>query len=322
MEKNKIILNIVLIGLLIASVSLTGCIDDGGEEENKLPTANAGIDQTVNIGDTVSFNGTGSDPDGSIVKYEWDFDGDGAYDWYSTTSGSTTHFYNTEGIYVAKLRITNNKSVTCMDTCTITAKSPVIGEAEIIDHNSYFYLGCFYVVGIVKNIGDINIESIKITATFYDLTHNVLGTSFGFAGYYSYCILPPQQKLPFKIRWQEDSIILHKYDHYTLEITYLATVNQLYDGLIIQNVTSRLSESKIYYITGEVNNTGSQSVKSVKIFAAFYNVTGKIIGVTYEYAKPPKIDVGQIAPFELRITQSDLPDTIDHFELQVQCLQQ
>jgi hypothetical protein len=37
----------------------------------------------------VSFNGTGSDPGGSITKYEWDFNGDGVYDYMSTTTAAT-----------------------------------------------------------------------------------------------------------------------------------------------------------------------------------------------------------------------------------------
>ena len=39
---------------------------------NKPPVANAGTDQIVNAGDTVSFDGSASkDPDGNIVSYSW-----------------------------------------------------------------------------------------------------------------------------------------------------------------------------------------------------------------------------------------------------------
>jgi Tetratricopeptide repeat/PKD domain len=39
---------------------------------NQLPTANAGSDQTVNAGDTVTLDGSGSrDPDGNITSYSW-----------------------------------------------------------------------------------------------------------------------------------------------------------------------------------------------------------------------------------------------------------
>jgi len=42
------------------------------EEQQQPPVSNAGPDQTVNEGDIVILNGTGSfDPDGKIVSYAW-----------------------------------------------------------------------------------------------------------------------------------------------------------------------------------------------------------------------------------------------------------
>ena len=42
------------------------------QEQEQPPVANAGPDQTVNEGDTVTLNGTGSfDSNGEIVSYAW-----------------------------------------------------------------------------------------------------------------------------------------------------------------------------------------------------------------------------------------------------------
>ena len=62
-------------------------------------------DNDVNEGDPLSFSGQGTVPHGSISKYEWDFEGDGIYDWSSTTTASTQHSYREQGDYYAKLRI-------------------------------------------------------------------------------------------------------------------------------------------------------------------------------------------------------------------------
>ena len=43
----------------------------------------------------VTFTGRGSDFDGYIAKFEWDFEGDGTYDYESTAGGSTTRTYMT-----------------------------------------------------------------------------------------------------------------------------------------------------------------------------------------------------------------------------------
>ena len=52
---------------------------------------------------TISFTGNGSDSDGSIVEYEFDF-GDGSPKVYSSTAGAT-HTYNAVSTYCAKLRV-------------------------------------------------------------------------------------------------------------------------------------------------------------------------------------------------------------------------
>lgn len=118
--KNKIIA-IGISAILLLVIFNSGCLDFGGTEKSgvKEPTAYACPDQTVYVGETVYLNGTGSDIDGTIILYEWDFDGDGTYDGSSITSGFATHVYNTEGLYVAMLRVTDNDGLTDKDTVAI-----------------------------------------------------------------------------------------------------------------------------------------------------------------------------------------------------------
>ena len=71
------------IGLLSAAlIALAGCGGGGGgggggstptpTPTNSAPTANAGADQTVDGGDTVTLSGTGSDPDaGDTLTFSW-----------------------------------------------------------------------------------------------------------------------------------------------------------------------------------------------------------------------------------------------------------
>lgn len=87
------------------------------------PTADAGDDVTAYVGESVSFEGTGTDIDGTIELYEWDFDGNGAYDWSSATTGSATHTYYIAGTYIATLRVTDNDGLKDTDKRTITTES-------------------------------------------------------------------------------------------------------------------------------------------------------------------------------------------------------
>jgi hypothetical protein len=88
------------------------------------PSATASANPTSgNAPLVVSFTGTAITPDGTIVLYEWDFEGDGTYDWSSATTGSTSHTYIQPGTYVASFRATNSVGLTGIDQILITAMS-------------------------------------------------------------------------------------------------------------------------------------------------------------------------------------------------------
>jgi|Deesub1362A_J573_1020465.scaffolds.fasta_scaffold00971_10 hypothetical protein len=79
-----------------------------GLRQNEKPVAEAGPDQIAKAGNAVYLNGTGTDPDGTIELFEWDFDNDGIFDWNSTVNGVVSHIYHIAGTYLAVLRVTDN----------------------------------------------------------------------------------------------------------------------------------------------------------------------------------------------------------------------
>lgn len=92
------------------------------------PTATITSPSSPPTGNTpfnVSFNGTGADADGTIAKYEWDFDGDGTFDFSSTTSPATTFKYESPGLFTAALRVTDNAGLTGTDTVDVTVNTSV-----------------------------------------------------------------------------------------------------------------------------------------------------------------------------------------------------
>lgn len=80
---------------------------------------------TVSAPATVNFSGNGSDPGGSIVKYEWDFNGDGVYDYSSATTAATSFRYELPGTFTAALQVTDNSGLTGVDTVDVTVNLPV-----------------------------------------------------------------------------------------------------------------------------------------------------------------------------------------------------
>jgi PKD repeat protein len=77
----------------------------------------------------VVFDGSASgDPDGSIVKYEWDLDGNGAFETDSGSNPRAERSYAAAGVYNVKLRVTDNSGgqTDTLRQLTVTAKPNVI----------------------------------------------------------------------------------------------------------------------------------------------------------------------------------------------------
>jgi PKD repeat protein len=103
-----------------------------GTSTNQPPVANASATPTSGATPlTVAFSSSGSsDADGSIASYAWDLDGDGQFD--DSTAANPSYRYESAGVYVTKLRVTDNQGATDVsDPVTITAStSPPSGSVE------------------------------------------------------------------------------------------------------------------------------------------------------------------------------------------------
>jgi hypothetical protein len=96
---------------------------------NQPPVANAGGPYQGNEGSPVTFDASASsDPDGTIVKYEWDFNNDGTYDQtVATPTISYTYPDNYSG--QVKLRVTDNENATATNSKNVTIAN-VLPKAE------------------------------------------------------------------------------------------------------------------------------------------------------------------------------------------------
>jgi PKD repeat protein len=79
------------------------------------PVANAGQDQTVNVGATVTFDASGSSDNVGVVSYEWNFG-----DETTGTGKTTTHTYASQGTYTVTLTVKDSAGNSATDTITIT----------------------------------------------------------------------------------------------------------------------------------------------------------------------------------------------------------
>jgi len=87
----------------------------------------------------VTFTATAAS--GDIVKYEWDFDGNGVYDrWQYASKGNTVSYkYTAAGTYNARVRATSSIGKIHTDTETITVQKPVLAPTAQISGNLFAY---------------------------------------------------------------------------------------------------------------------------------------------------------------------------------------
>ncbi|NOQ54195.1 MAG: PKD domain-containing protein, partial [Thermoplasmata archaeon] len=102
-------------------------------EENEAPVPVPSVEQWVRPGRNLRFSEVSYDPDGRIVLYQWDFDGDGKFDHADPDDGNVTHLYVEEGMYVAVLQVTDNRGEVASASVTIKVNNDAPGENEVDD---------------------------------------------------------------------------------------------------------------------------------------------------------------------------------------------
>ena len=89
---------------------------------NTAPTANLTADHLRgHAPHRVAFDAsTSTDPEGNIVRYDWDFNGDGIYDSFGS-SPQVTHTYQKPGVHLCQVLVTDAEGLTDTETAEITA---------------------------------------------------------------------------------------------------------------------------------------------------------------------------------------------------------
>ncbi len=92
---------------------------------NHAPVANAGVDQTVETGQTIVLDGGGSsDPDGDPLSYQWTLSAKPAGSAAVLAGAATVRpslTTDVTGVYIARLVVSDNKGGSASATVTITA---------------------------------------------------------------------------------------------------------------------------------------------------------------------------------------------------------
>lgn len=124
----------LLFSLSVILMMTAGCITIAPAGESQLPTAyiDSISPSEVSLGETVSFVGHGTDPDGTVVAYRWrsDIDGDlGIAETFETSSLSG----ETHVVYFKVQDNNGNWSDEVRDRVTVSAGASAAASAPVIN---------------------------------------------------------------------------------------------------------------------------------------------------------------------------------------------
>ncbi|MCH9741447.1 MAG: PKD domain-containing protein [Epsilonproteobacteria bacterium] len=96
------------------------------EVVNQAPTANAGLDKSVQVNESITITGSGSDSDGTIVSYVWTkgsmtLSTSSTFDYIPTVSGTDT----------LTLTVTDDDGATATDSISVVVTEPVVVQPQI-----------------------------------------------------------------------------------------------------------------------------------------------------------------------------------------------
>jgi hypothetical protein len=158
--RKTLILLMSLLGLSI--VFLSGCSSDDDPVLKDL-IASAGTDQTVEIFDEVTLDGSGSsDPESQTITYVWDVTQGPAGSSITLTGFNTataTFIPDVAGTYVAELTITAGTR-TKTATVSITAEDPQFTQIDQMGRPAISTVFNFFAEGTAKDNFNLQIPSV------------------------------------------------------------------------------------------------------------------------------------------------------------------
>lgn len=192
-----------------------------------------------------------------------------------------------------------------------TPTPPEVKEGlAILSHSSYVdNFGYFHLVGEVENVRSQNTEMNEVIATFFDDEGNVAVTATN----YTYLdILIPGGKSPFEIILSSPPPVTN----YKLETTWQVTTREPYTDLKIEGITLEREEQG-GNLSGQVNNTGSETVDVIIVAVTLYDRDKKVAGVSFSFAEISPLNPGESSPFAI-IINPQVASVVETYAIQAE----
>ena len=195
-------------------------------------------------------------------------------------------------------------------TVTLTLIPFAQSKTQDIKVLSYSYyidsLGYLDVVGEIQNTGSETIKYVYLSGIVTAADGTVVGSS-ATRVWVSY--LTPQQKAPFYMSFYQtstsDAWATVSISNVTFEVSGADAVSShQYPDLKIVSSEAKVSTSGddrgTYWVTGTIQNTGSQTASKLTVVGTFYNSSGTIVAVGYtDYLTPTDLSASSTTQFKV-----------------------
>jgi hypothetical protein len=186
------------------------------------------------------------------------------------------------------------------------------------------------VVGEVQNVGPNTIDTVVLSGVIYTPDGEAVAYSYPTTVFVKYLV--PQQKAPFYMEFPPEvsvtgdlSWLSLGVDHVDFTVNAAAvTSNYQYPDLTVTSSSGGTDSEGVYWVTGTVQNTGTQTATNVYVIGTFYNATGTVIAMGYTDAltpaslSPSSTTSFKVGAFDLNQTIVPSNLKIDHYSLLIQ----
>jgi hypothetical protein len=173
---------------------------------------------------------------------------------------------------------------------------------NILSHTGYLdSYGLYHVVGEVQNVGDQAVNTVEVTATFYD-SKNVVITTPRFA-LTMLSVLTAGEKSPFEITLSDSSQSVNV-SRYDLSVTS-STTSSIPPGLEISSNSSYVDETNSLHVVGEVRNIATGEASNIKVVVTCYDKEGNVTAaalIHLDQEQPIILNPGQATQFDISLS--------------------
>ena len=190
----------------------------------------------------------------------------------------------------------------------LTLIPKVASQPENIKITSYSWYtdsyGTFIVVGEIQNVGPNTVVSVFLTGIVY--TQDEVAQAYSYTtAFVNYMV--PQQKAPFEMEFLPQTSVTGDLSWVSLGVDHVdftveksdTTDKYQYPDLAITDNSGQTDSEGVYWVSGHVQNSGTQAATNVRVVGTFYNSAGTVVAVGYTDYITSSLEPSTTASFKL-----------------------